>query len=498
MNLTDLLSEQVTAITSNSKAVQPGSVFVAIPGVNREGTEFIGEAIARGAKFIVSEAAIPGVEMVLVENARLALASLAARFYDRPSHSMIVVGVTGTSGKTTTTYVMESILKAAGHKTGVIGTVSFRYGDTVLPSTHTTPDSVELQRLLAEMKNAGCTEVVMEVSSHSLCQHRIADTAFDAVAFTNLSPEHQDFHENMEHYFLSKAMLFNDAVDFSAGQGKRPACAVNIDDPYGKRLVNELTQRQADRHGKFRILPFSVQDPESRFTSDLTGIRGDIAGVPVKSRLIGLFNASNIATAVTLAQGLGISTEAIQKGVRDLTLVPGRLQRIENPDNLQKRIHVFVDYAHKPDALEKVLQTLRQTIQETNPARQLITVFGCGGDRDRKKRPLMGRIAMEISDQVWITSDNPRTEDPDQIIQEVASGAHGIKDGGALHIEADRRKAITKALKAARAEDVVVIAGKGHEDYQIIADPQSPGGTRKIHLDDCEIATEVLKILPFS
>ena len=503
MTLTELLSTPTPLITADSRKVQPGAVFVAIPGVNRDGMEFIPEALARGAKFIVSETAPAQLakstaEFIIVKDARLALAALAAHFYQHPSNRLILVGITGTSGKTTTSYLIESILKAAGHKTGVIGTVNFRYGDTILPATHTTPDALEVQRLLNQMQTAGCTAVVMEVSSHALAQHRVAHTAFDAVAFTNLSPEHQDFHPDMEHYFLSKAMLFNETVDFSAEQGKRPSCAINVDDLYGKRLLNELTARQAEMHASFRLLPFSAENPETPISCDLNGISGVIAGVPIESPLIGHFNSSNIAGAVALAQGLGIPTEAIQLGIRNLNLVPGRLQRIPCPPGISNNINVFVDYAHKPDALEQVLRALRKSIHSKNPGTRLLTVFGCGGNRNKKKRPVMGQIAMQHSDEVWITSDNPRTEDPEMIIREVASGARGTKDDSALHLVPDRKQAITEALQAAQGGDVVLIAGKGHEDYQIIADSQAPGGTRKIHLDDCEIATEVLKMLPFS
>ena len=500
-------------VTSDSKQVEAGSVFVAIRGVSRDGHDFIPEARARGASLIVAEegskfgadpsATNLGPEataetilshtgLVCVPNTRRALAQLAAHVYGNPSHSMKVIGVTGTSGKTTTTYLIESILRSAGHRVGVIGTVSFRYGEKVYPSTHTTPDALDLQRLLSEMKADGCTAVVMEVSSHALRQDRAAFVAFDAVAFTNLSPEHQDFHPDMEHYFQSKKILFTDCLEYSKTTGKRPVAVVNIDDPYGRRLFEELRSETSEMTpAPTRSALLSFQFSDLKWSIDLNGIAARAGDTALRSTLTGRFNALNILTAVTIARGLEITTAEISAGVAALTVVPGRLEKVQN----SKGIHVFVDYAHKPDALEKVLFTLNEALKSRaseRTASRLITVFGCGGDRDRKKRPVMGRLAVEHSDIVVITSDNPRRESPDAIIQEILAGIDGSGFDN-YKVEADRQKAIQLAIADARPGDVVLIAGKGHEDYQIIADPSSPSGTRKIHFDDREIAAHALK-----
>jgi UDP-N-acetylmuramyl-tripeptide synthetase len=415
------------------------------------------------------------IPYIQVRDSRKALARVAAHFYGNPSHSLLMIGVTGTSGKTTTTYLIESILKAAGHEVGVIGTVNFRYGSKIFDSTHTTPAAVELQRLLSEMKFAGCTAVVMEVSSHSLKQHRTSFIAFDGMVFTNLSPEHLDFHTDMDDYFRSKSILFTDMVEYSVSVGKKPYGAVNVDDEYGTRLCKDLETRPYPgfSFGRFGQRYLSVS---------LAGIQGKVGEIEVRSALAGQFNAYNILAGLEVTRGLGIQAEAISAGIENLRLVPGRLERVPNA----KGVHVFVDYAHKPDALEKVLRTLR----EVRGPHRLLTVFGCGGDRDRKKRPVMGKIAVELSDYVYVTSDNPRTENPEAIISEILAGIP--QEFSNYRVESDRKKAIFAAIEEAKTGDLVVIAGKGHENYQIIADSTVPGGTRKIHFDDREVALEAL------
>ncbi|MGZ6371372.1 MAG: UDP-N-acetylmuramoyl-L-alanyl-D-glutamate--2,6-diaminopimelate ligase, partial [Bdellovibrionota bacterium] len=332
------------------------------------------------------------------------------------------------------------------------------------PSNNTTPGPVELQSLLAEMRDAGCKSVVMEVSSHGLKMHRTAQIAFDAAVFTNLTPEHLDFHPDMEDYFHAKGILFKEMADEAREIGKKPVAIINGEDEYGKRLIRELKQE---------FLDFS-QDAH-QLKVDLSGIHGKAHGIEIQSKLTGRFNAFNIAAAVAAAKALQIDAKIISRGIGNLPVVPGRLERVPNT----KGIHVLVDYAHKPDALEKVLKTLK----DVKGSHRLITVFGCGGDRDRKKRPVMGKIAVELSDHVVITSDNPRTEDPGTIIQEILGGTAGYKN---FEVEADRKSAIFAAIQVAKAGDLVVIAGKGHEDYQIL-------GTGKIHFDDREVAAEALK-----
>ncbi|MFZ9594495.1 MAG: UDP-N-acetylmuramoyl-L-alanyl-D-glutamate--2,6-diaminopimelate ligase [Bdellovibrionia bacterium] len=455
-------SAQVTGVTSDSREVKPGSVFVAICGGTQDGHQFIDLALEKGAVFVVGEQPMPSSQLkgvyLQVSDSREALAALAAQFFHHPSDGLLVLGVTGTSGKTTTTFILESILAAAGHRVGIIGTIHFRVGNQVLPSTHTTPGAAELQGLLAEMKNAGCTAVVMEVSSHALKQKRVASVAFDGVVFTNLSPEHLDFHPDLEDYFQSKALLFTECMKFSQSRGKKPVMAINSEDEHGHRLLRTLAA------------PHSAFLPQHALQVSPSGISGQLGPVKVESSFTGQFNGSNLSAAVTLALALQISIPCIERGIRDLKGVPGRLERVPNA----RDIHVWVDYAHKPDALEKVLKTL-SLLRGGN---RLITVFGCGGDRDRKKRPLMGRIAAENSDWVFVTSDNPRTEDPQAIMDEILAGMTGHSH---VSVEVDRKTAILKAACLARPGDLVVIAGKGHETYQIM-------GTTRVHFDDREVA----------
>ena len=467
----ELLETQVSSVTSDSREVQKNTLFVAIQGTQHDGHDHIDAAVKKGALLVFGEKSPSqsNPPYVHVANSRLTLAHLAANFYGNPSHSMLVIGVTGTSGKTTTTYLLESILNTAQYKTGVIGTVNIRYGKKIQPSDLTTPGPVEIQKLLSTMKAEGCTAVVMEVSSHALKQDRTARIAYDAVIFTNLSPEHQDFHPDMEDYFLSKQKLFTQSVKESTDAGKTVIAAINEVDPYGERLLHSLESH------KLILIPFGSHTTLDQLKYSASGISGE----NFQSHLIGRFNASNILGAIAVAQGLQIGK--ISEGISALKQVPGRLEPVPN----SKGIHVWVDYAHKPEALKMVLETL-QTFKQKN---RLITVFGCGGDRDRKKRPLMGKYAVELSDFAIITSDNPRTEDPKQIIDEILEGTKGFRN---YSVEPDRKKAIYSAIKMARTGDHILIAGKGHEDYQMIADPHAQGKTIKIHLSDKEIAKEAL------
>jgi UDP-N-acetylmuramoyl-L-alanyl-D-glutamate--2,6-diaminopimelate ligase len=458
-----------TSVTSDSRAVGAGTLFVAVRGTAQDGHFFIRQAVEGGAVLIVGSdqfkpvaSDLGAVPYVGVADERLALARIAAAFYGHPSEKMRMIGVTGTSGKTTTTYLIESILRAAGKKAGVIGTVEFRFGAKRYPSTHTTPGPVELQKLLAEMQADGCEMVVMEVSSHALRQHRTAAIRFEGVVFTNLSREHLDFHPDMEDYFRAKASLFTDYPGWSVA-------VVNRDDAYGKRLIAELAPRSA------AVATFG-KDSLKDVRLGERGIHGTLGGIPIDSSLVGAFNAMNLFAAIELCRGLGIPPAAIAEGVKNAVPPPGRLERVKN----DRGIHVLVDYAHKPDALEKILEVLAPL----KGSHRLFTVFGCGGDRDRTKRPVMGALAVRYSDHVWVTSDNPRTEDPGAIIEEILAG---IPQGSTrVTVEADRKKAIFAAIFAAQPGDWVLIAGKGHEDYQII-------GTKKIHFDDREVAAEALR-----
>jgi UDP-N-acetylmuramoyl-L-alanyl-D-glutamate--2,6-diaminopimelate ligase len=484
-------SARLKGVTADSREVAPGMAFVAVRGGTRDGHRFIAQAVKDGAALVVGEEPLAQhaesmgrVPYVEVADSRLALAYLAAQLAGNPSHALTVVGVTGTSGKTTTTYLIESVLKSAGHKVGVIGTVNFRSGNRIYPSTHTTPGSPELQKLLSEMRQDGCTAVVMEVSSHALKQHRVAYIAFDAVVFTNLSPEHQDFHPDMEDYYRSKAILFNESLKYSIRAGKRPFAAVTEDDRWGRRLLSEL---RADPQPETWFASFGLAagaDVNARnIRLDLKGIRGEAGGIRVRSELTGHFNVQNILGAILAGQGLHINPVAIGEGIAALKCVPGRLERVPN----DKGVYVMVDYAHKSDALSKVLRTLRGVRGVQNGGR-LITVFGCGGDRDRQKRPVMGRTASALSDHVFVTSDNPRTEDPQAIIDEILRGI-AEPERARVTVEPDRRKAIYASLQMAKPGDLVLVAGKGHEDYQIV-------GTQKLPFDDRQVAIEALSALP--
>jgi UDP-N-acetylmuramoyl-L-alanyl-D-glutamate--2,6-diaminopimelate ligase len=473
----EIQARKALGVTSDSRQVKSGMIFVATRGESQDGHQFIPQARQAGAVLVVGEEApASGVPYLQVPDGRAALAKIASAFYRNPSHSMLLVGVTGTSGKTTTAFLVESILAAAGHKVGLIGTVVFRYPGKVLDSTHTTPGAAELQKLLAEMRDAGCTAVAIEVSSHALKQQRVGSIAFDATIFTNLTPEHLDYHPDMEDYFGAKAMLFTDFAAEARKAGKKPIASICIDSQWGQRLVSLVSGRQPKEMEK--IVRFSVEGTADfsgkTLKMDLDGIHGEVAGIKIESSLTAKFNVANILGAVGAADALGVSPDAIANGVRDLKSVPGRLEAVPN----SKGIHVLVDYAHKPDALEKVLHTLRGV----NSSRRLITVFGCGGDRDRAKRPVMGKLAVELSDFAIVTSDNPRTENPQSIIDEILGGMKGHSN---FKVEPDRKKAIHEAIRSAKKGDVVLIAGKGHEDYQII-------GTSKVHFDDREVAREAL------
>lgn len=486
----------VTGITSDSREVVPGTLFVAIQGSSGDGHEHVQSAIASGAVAVICERDL-APDVILntpywkIQDTRLALGLLSSEFEGHPTRKLKLVGITGTSGKTTTTYLCEAILNAAGEKVGVIGTVNFRFGSKIYPSTHTTPGAPELQRLLLEMVEDGCTAVVMEVSSHALKQHRVAGCAFDAVAFTNLSREHLDFHPDMEDYFCSKELLFTEVLEQSRRAGKDPAAIVNVDDSWGMRLAGSQRAR-SDRffpcgNSRFESLKLSLE-------GIALGVRTGEQVVKIQSSLLGDFNASNLSVAIAVGQSLGIPLDQIQAGIQSIGVVPGRLEKVAHPSPGPT---VLVDYAHKPDALEKVLQTLGELLKSSKKSK-LITVFGCGGDRDRGKRPIMGQIAFENSDRVIVTSDNPRTENPQTIIEEILSGIQ--PESGELRsklsVLVDRAEAITVAVTEAGEDDVVLIAGKGHEDYQIVLDPQplDPKRTKKVPFDDRKIAAHALNL----
>jgi UDP-N-acetylmuramoyl-L-alanyl-D-glutamate--2,6-diaminopimelate ligase len=481
MKLSDLLRDvpvretrgatdgDITSVTPDSRLVSQGALFVAIPGTAKDGTAFIPQAIQKGASAIVTTSAEDAATTttVVVEDARAALSLIAANFYGRPADRLSLAGVTGTSGKTTTTRMIESVFDAVGEPVGLIGTIEYRAGDERLVADRTTPDAVVLQEWFAKMVDAGVTHAVMEVSSHALALKRTYGVHFAAAVFTNLSREHFDFHKDFEDYFAAKRILF-DQIDTT-----RQTAVVNLDDDYGRRLAGELgaaaltfgREANADIH------------PAEGFSISVDGLRGTVrtprGDVRVESPLLGLPNLYNWLGAIGAALVVGIPIAAIEDGIRNLKSVRGRFERVGDATPT-----VIVDYAHKPDALEKLLYAVRDIAGE----RRLKIVFGCGGDRDRGKRPQMGEIAARLADEVVVTSDNPRGEKPQAIIDEIA---RGITTGRSIQI-ADRRDAIARTIAEAGEDDVIVIAGKGHETYQVIGD-------QVVHFDDREEAELALK-----
>jgi UDP-N-acetylmuramoyl-L-alanyl-D-glutamate--2,6-diaminopimelate ligase len=489
----------ITAVTYDSRQAGAGSIFVALQGVHADGGTFVRDAVARGAVAVVSEAASPanpGVAWVRVPDARLALAGLAAALYGHPSEELTLVGITGTNGKTTTSYLLTSIFEAAGVRCGRIGTVGYRIGDRELDAPRTTPEAPELHRMLREMVTQGCGACVMEVSSHALALRRTDRLHFAAAIFTNLTRDHLDFHRDMEAYFVAKRRLFELLPD--AG-----VAVTNLDDRRGAEIATAAS----------RPVTYAIDAPAADVRSgplafSLDGLSFEVrtprGTLRLTSPLVGRPNAYNILAATAAAMALDVPFSAIEKGIRQLDAVPGRFQVVSDPAD---DVRVVVDYAHTDDALKNLLETARTL----SPGR-LITVFGCGGDRDRTKRPLMGAVAARLSDLVIVTSDNPRSEDPEQIIDEikrgilvpadrippdrvppksasVASGSSrtgqaGPKSTPCLAVT-DRKAAIERAVRDARAGDLVLIAGKGHEKYQVIGD-------RVLPFDDVEVARGAL------
>jgi UDP-N-acetylmuramoyl-L-alanyl-D-glutamate--2,6-diaminopimelate ligase len=467
------LEIEARGVTHDSRQVRRGWVFVALRGLKADGVAFAPQAIAKGAAAVIAEhppdtpSEIP---WIVVADARRALALLSAEFHRHPSRQMKVVGITGTNGKTTTSYLLAAMFEAAGVRCGVMGTVSYRIGDRELQATRTTPEAPDVQALLRQMVDAGCGACVMEVSSHALALARVEGIEFAAGVFTNLTRDHLDFHADMEDYFAAKRKLF-DMLPAEA-----PA-VVNLDDPRGIALVDA-----AKRPVTYAINRAADVSP-GPLTYSLEGLAFDLRtpqGIAqVRSRLVGRPNVYNILAAAATAAALGTPLAAIERGLSELEGVPGRFELASGRDD---DITVIVDYAHTDDALRNLLETARPLAE-----RRLITVFGCGGDRDRSKRPLMGMVAARLSDVVVITSDNPRSEDPERIIEEARRGAQPELRNGRTELLTivDRKDAIATAVRGAHAGDVVLIAGKGHEKYQEIAG-------RVLPFDDVAVARQAL------
>jgi UDP-N-acetylmuramoyl-L-alanyl-D-glutamate--2,6-diaminopimelate ligase len=464
----------VTGISYDSRRAEAGHVFVALRGQHADGAAFVEQAVARGAVAIVSEApAPPGttVAWAMVEDARLALALLAATFHHHPASEMQVVGITGTNGKTTTAYLIASIFEAASIRCGILGTVAYRIGEETREATRTTPEAPEVQELLREMVDRGCGACAMEVSSHALTLRRVDGMKFAAGIFTNLTRDHLDFHADMEAYFQAKRRLFEMLPQDAPG-------LINVDDPRGASLlpvcgrpVTYGINRPAD------IAPGPLSFSLEGLQFDVRTPRGSVS---IRSSLVGRPNVYNILAAVSAATALGVSFDAIERGIHGLAGVPGRFQLVSNPKD---EVTVVVDYAHTDDALRNLLETARPLARG-----RLITVFGCGGDRDRTKRPLMGAVAGRLSDLIVVTSDNPRGEDPARIIEEIQRGItpDTRRDSGQRMLAiVERGAAIRKAIEVAAPGDLVLIAGKGHEKYQVIGD-------RVLPFDDVQVAREAL------
>jgi len=474
------LDRTVTSVTDDSRTVASGSLFVAVKGERVDGHRFVAQAAQAGAAAIVAQEAVEAgsLPFVKVADSRKALGFIGSRFYGDPSARLSMIGVTGTNGKTTTTYLCKALLEGIGRHVGLIGTVAYQIGAETIPASHTTPGALELQGLLMKMTQAGLNSVVMEVSSHALAMDRTAGCEYDAAVFTNLTQDHLDYHRTMEEYFQAKLRLFT-----GLGRGKKTGqrAIINMDDPRGAEIraacrvpvwgyaVKSQADLKAERvHLSMNGSAFSAATPAGTFA--------------VESRLVGEHNVYNLLGAIGVALHAGATCDQVREAVAKVINVPGRFERVSAGQDFT----VVVDYAHTEDALVRLL-----TAAQALKSHRIITLFGCGGDRDRGKRPKMGRAAVEYSDVVVLTSDNPRTEDPMAILREVEVGVREALQSRShveYHLVPDRREAIGMAVRLARTGDIVLIAGKGHEDYQIV-------GTKKVYFDDREAAREAIQQL---
>ena len=468
VKVTGASEHAVTGITADSRHVQPGYVFVAVGGHQRDGWAYAAEAIQRGAVAVVAEhppVGKPAVCHVQVDNARRAVAHLAAAFHDWPSRALRLVGITGTNGKTTVAYLARDLMAAQGLRPGLVGTVEYRIGERSIPAARTTPDAASLQAMLAEMVGVGCRSAVMEVSSHALVQERVGGIEFDIGVFTNLTRDHLDYHGDMASYFEAKRLLFR---ALGTG-GKTGRAVVNIDDPWGRKLaddagiVSDIVTYGMDAGAAVRAESIRLTADGTRFH-----VRTPWGEAELQTCLLGRFNVSNVLAALAVGGCLEIPPADMAHTLADVSRVAGRLEEVPTG----RGFHVFVDYAHTDDALQNVLETLREITE-----RRLIVVFGCGGNRDLTKRPAMGRVAERLADYTVITSDNPRKEEPGDIIRQVLAG---FESSGCVETVEARETAIARALDLAQPGDVVVIAGKGHETFQEFANRTVPFDDRQI------------------
>lgn len=463
---------EVTGVSYDSREVKPGHLFVCVEGFNWDGHDFAEQALQNGARVLMVQREIPvagpGVTVIRVKDSRKAMAAVGHVFYDFPSQKLKVIGVTGTNGKTTTTYLIKSVLESAGHSVGLMGTIAIRIGDKEIPALRTTPESLDLHRLFAEMVEDGIQYAVMEVSSHSLDLDRVGYVDFDYGIFTNLTRDHLDFHGNMKNYLDAKIKLFKSTDKFNV---------INADDPSSDTILERIknSPTPAVTYGIKTRADFSARDIQL----DPTGVKYNLAwkgkNIPIEVRIPGIISVYNSLAAAAALLCEGISPEHVQRGLKEVEGVRGRSETIDTG----KGFSVIIDYAHTPDGLENILSTIRGYAKG-----RIITLFGCGGNRDREKRPMMGEIAGRLSDFVIITSDNPRKEEPHQIIDEILPGVE--KTGCSYICIVDRREAIEYALEMAGKDDIVVLAGKGHETYQELED-------YKIEFDERKIVAEILE-----
>lgn len=468
------LSEiEITQLCYDSRQVTQGALFFALPGQKLKGTRFVEEAIDRGARAIVAEEVLSGVSVPLlrVPNARRAMGEMADFFYQHPSHSLAVCGVTGTNGKTTTTFLVHHLCEGSGRYCGLLGTVQYILPGTVEEASRTTPESIELQEMMQRMRQGGFKAVALEASSHAIVQERLRGVEFDVAIFTNLTQDHLDFHGTIENYFDAKFLLFKNLAEQKQKRGK---AVVNIDDRYGRLLLDRLPRQLSvvtygqSLHADFRASDIRYNATGTQFCLEARG-----RSYLVRSPLIGLFNVYNALGALASATAMGLELRRAVKALESAPQVPGRLERVPGRQPFQ----IFVDYAHTPDALENVLRTLHQLKQG-----RLIVLFGCGGDRDRTKRPLMANAAERYADEIIVTTDNPRSEDPMAIIDDIKKGFQKKS----YHSICDREEAIHEVIRQAAAGDMIVIAGKGHENYQEVNGVKMP-------FDDLAIAKRALQ-----
>ncbi len=470
---------EIKGITLDSRKAERSFLFAAVRGENTDGHLHIENAIEKGAIAILLEqfpqTLREKVTYIRVKDSSFSIAKISSNYYENPSSSLKLVGVTGTNGKTTVTYIIEAIWKKENIPCGVIGTIETRYLGEKIPSPLTTPDCINLARLLATMKESGVKNVSMEVSSHSLARKRVDGCNFDAAIFTNISQDHLDYHNSMENYFEAKKRLFEEVLKGSNKKNK--IAIINIDDPFGKKLVEQI---------KSPIITYSISEKKADIIAKKTrfstkGIQSTIntpwGKIEIETPLVGRHNLYNILAATSATLHLGTDPLVVESALKDPIYVAGRLEKIENRCGLD----VFVDYAHTPDALDNIIRTIRPLTRK-----RLILVFGCGGDRDKTKRPQMGKIGYSLSDIAIITSDNPRTENPDKIIGDIVKGIESVKNKKEYICISNREEAIKEAIYLANPGDIVLIAGKGHETYQIM-------GKEKIHFDDREIARKYLR-----